>query len=595
MFLMLKPVRFKYSIAILAAFIAIILEQIRPLIIRFIIDHLLIRNDEVSPTYQRIVDFLGGLPHLRGNLWIALLLMLLVSGVHMIFIFIRQFLTQKSGEIVSRLQRNELYDHIQKLPYEYHVKAKTGDLIQRCTSDIDMVRRFLAGQAMGLFRISFAFIITFTIMLTLDMRLAFASIALAPIIVLFSYFFTKAIRKPTEEAEEREGEMSTMLQENLTGVRVVRAFAREDYEREKFREKSLAFKNASYKHMKYRAYYWSSSHAICDIQRVGVMVFGVYLVVQGEITVGTLIAFAAYINSIIWPIRELGRILVDQVRMKAAHDRMLEILAIEQEKDTKDAKEHDLNGDIIFDNVSFAYEGGKNVLKNLSFSVKKGETIAILGSTGSGKSSIMHLLLRLYDYQEGQIKINGLEISQIEKNYLRRKVGIVLQEPFLYSKNIMNNIKMAKDVVLEQEVYESTKIANAHDFIEKFNDKYDTLVGERGVTLSGGQKQRVAIARTLVKDSDILIFDDSLSAVDTHTDALIRAELKQKQEDTTTFIISQRITTLMDADRIFVMEHGRITNIGTHKELIETEGLYKRIWDIQSMLEDEEELEYEPV
>ena len=593
-FKMLKPVRLQYNIAIITALIAILLEQTRPLIIKFVIDHILVKNDEISPFYNKIVNFLGGIDHLRNNLWVAISIMLLVSAVHMIFIFIRGFISQKAATVIARLHRNELYEHIQNLPYEYHVKAQTGDLIQRCTSDVDTVGRFIGGQFMDIFRISFVLIVTFIILLTLNVKLALVSVSIFPIIYLFSYYFMKFTKKTFEEAEVKEGELSTVLQENLTGVRVVRAFAREDYERNKFREKSLEFKRLTYKHIRYLAIYWSSSHVMCDIQRGISMIYGVYLTVTGEISIGTLIVYSAYINSILWPIRGLGRILANYGRMRAAHERMEEILNTPLETDTEGAVASNLQGDIVFENVSFGYEKDNLVLKDLSFTVKKGETIAILGSTGSGKSSIMHLLLRLYDYKEGVIKINNKELSQIEKNHLRKRIGIVLQEPFLYSKTIMNNIKMAKDVVEENEVLESTKIANAHDFIDGFNDKYNTMVGERGVTLSGGQKQRVAIARTIVKESDILIFDDSLSAVDTHTDALIRAELKKRQQGITTFIISQRITTLMDADRIFVMEDGKITNIGSHQELIQTEGLYKRIWDIQSMLE-EEELEYEPI
>ncbi len=272
-------------------------------------------------------------------------------------------------------------------------------------------------------------------------------------------------------------------------------------------------------------------------------------------------------------------------KMQVSLTRVSEILNTPQEAESETALESDLSGDIVFNDVHFEYESGKPVLNGLSFTAKKGETIAILGNTGSGKSTIMHLLLRLYDYKRGSVTINGTELKLIKKHWLRSRVGIVLQEPFLFSKSIKENIRMARATASDEEIFDSARTACVHDVIEGFEEGYGTVVGERGVTLSGGQKQRVAIARMLVKNSDILIFDDSLSAVDTETDEKIRKALKERKTKATTFIISQRITTLMEADRILVMEHGKITHSGTHQELIAVDGLYKRIWDIQTMLE----------
>ncbi|MDL2248809.1 ABC transporter ATP-binding protein/permease, partial [Tyzzerella sp. OttesenSCG-928-J15] len=322
-----------------------------------------------------------------------------------------------------------------------------------------------------------------------------------------------------------------------------------------------------------------------------VTLVGSYMAYNGGISIGTLFVFFTYVNNLVWPLRQLGRILSNMGRMDVALNRINEILFTPLEEMDENAIKPELKGDIVFDNVSFSYEKDKPVLNNISFTVKSGEKIAVLGSTGSGKSSLMHLFLRLYDYKHGSIKINGNELKTIDKNYLRERIGIVLQEPFLYSKTIIENIKMAKDTVTDDEVYDAAKIANVHDVITGFKEGYDTVVGERGVTLSGGQKQRVAITRTLVKNSDILIFDDSLSAVDTETDALIQAELKKRSEGVTTFIISQRINTLMSADRIFVMEGGEITDMGTHDELIARDGLYYRVWNIQNTLEEEFEKE----
>jgi len=345
--------------------------------------------------------------------------------------------------------------------------------------------------------------------------------------------------------------------------------------------------------MHYLSWYWSSSDILCLTQVLLVFTVGIIFAYNGTITAGELLVFNINTGMMVWPVRQLGRVLSDLGRMQVALERVYEILDTPAEKDTLGAVAHDLRGDIVFGDVDFVYEssGDRKIFDQLSFTVKKGETIAILGATGSGKSTLMHTLLRLYDYADGSITINGKELRDISKDHLREKVGIVLQEPFLYSKTIQLNLEMAKDNVTKDEVVEATTTASAHGFIEEFEDGYDTMVGERGVTLSGGQKQRVAIARTLIKNSEMLIFDDSLSAVDTETDAQIRAALDERASDVTTFIISQRITTLMDADRIFVIEGGKLTDEGTHDVLLSRDGLYKRIWDIQSMLEQDFEKE----
>jgi ATP-binding cassette subfamily B protein len=399
------------------------------------------------------------------------------------------------------------------------------------------------------------------------------------------------IRRTFLAADAKEGELSTVMQENFTGVRVVRAFGREKFELEKFKKFNKEFKNLNYISLEYIAKYWGGTDLLCFFQISLVVVVGSLMAYNNEISLGTLFVFTIYVNSLVWPLRQLGRILSQMGRMEVSLTRINEILHTPLEEGTKDSVKPDLRGDIVFDNVYFEYEPGVPVLKNMSFTVKQGEKIAVLGSTGSGKSSLMHLLLRLYDYKKGSIKINGTELRDIDKKYLREHIGIVLQEPFLYSKTIMENIKMAKDNLSDEEVYEAAKAASVHDVIMGFKQQYNTVVGERGVTVSGGQKQRIAIARTLVKDSDILIFDDSLSAVDTETDMKIQAELKENNKGITTFIISQRITTLMDADRIFVMENGQLADSGSHAELISRDGLYYRVWNIQNTLEEEFESE----
>jgi len=303
------------------------------------------------------------------------------------------------------------------------------------------------------------------------------------------------------------------------------------------------------------------------------------------------VIFISYISMLLWPIRELGRLLSDLGKAMVSFGRVSEILEAEPEQDASEAMDYPLDRDIEFRHVGFAYDEGHDILKDINLTVKQGQTVALLGATGSGKSTMMHLLQRLYDVSCGEILIGGININQIRKEYLRSHVGLVLQEPFLYSRNMRNNIGIARRDCTDDMVVSAAQVACAHEFIQGFENGYDTMIGERGVTLSGGQKQRVAIARTLLKQNDILIFDDSLSAVDTETDRAIREALNQARTDgsrhATTFIISHRLTTLAESDVIAVIQHGRIVQLGSHEQLIAQEGLYRRIYQIQAALEDE--------
>lgn len=578
-------------IATIAALFAASFVLMTPLVIKFILDYILPGVPAEEGIFLTVAESLGGIEHLRQNVWILAIIIVCISIAQGVCVFIRASFSAAGAEKISEAQKNELYDHIQKLPYDYHVKAKTGDLIQRCTTDVETVRRFIASQFMEIFRIIFSATIAITLMLTFNVGLTFIAVMFIPIIFYSAYKFSSVISSSFLDVEHKEAELSTVMQENFTGVRVVRAFGREVFELDKFKDKNKGFRELMYKHLMHIARFWGISDLLCFLQIITVISTSAYMAYTGRITLGTMVVFTSYVNNLVWPLRQLARIVSDMNKMEVSLGRINEILFTPVEEREENSLKPDLQGDIIFEDVSFAYEKDKSVIKSISFSAKRGEKIAILGATGSGKSSLMHLLLRLYDYDKGSITLNGVELSKIDKQHLRQRVGIVLQDTFLYSKTIMGNIKMAKDIVEDDEVFHSTKTANIHSDIENFEKGYETMVGERGVTLSGGQKQRVAIARSLVKNSDILIFDDSLSAVDTHTDALIQAELKKTGEGVTTFIISQRITTLMGADKILVMEGGKITDSGTHDELISRDGLYYKIWNIQNALEEEFERE----
>ena len=533
------------------------------------------------------VERLGGREFLVRNLWIMGLAMLLLSVLGGVFQFLRGKWMAEASESIAKTMRDKLYSHLQTLPFDYHVKAETGDLIQRCTSDVETIRRFLSSQVIEMFRSVLMIVVALVIMLRMNKLMTLMSMVLIPPLFAFAFLYFKWVVKSFRAADEAEGRMSAVLQENLTGVRVVRAFGREQYEVDKFNKVNNALHDKSVRVNDLLAVYWSGSDLMSMIQTGITLVFGVFMAARGKLLVGEMTVFVSYISMLLWPIRQLGRILSDMGKSLVAFDRIDEILTQKSEEDAPDAIDAPIDRDIEFRHVGFEYEAKNPVLKDVSFTVKRGQTVAILGATGSGKSTLMNLLQRLYDVKRGEILIGGVNINKIRKKYLRAHIGLILQEPFLYSRTVRNNVRIVKPDAPDDEVFEVTRTASAHEFIESFEKGYDTPVGERGVTLSGGQKQRVAIARTLLKDNDILIFDDSLSAVDTETDAAIRLALKEKKQGMTTFIISHRLTTLAEADFIVVLEDGRVAQQGTHDELIHQKGLYQRIYQIQSALEEE--------
>ena len=535
----------------------------------------------------RWVERLGGREFLVRNLWIMGLAMLLLSVLGGVFQFLRGKWMAEASESIAKTMRDKLYSHLQTLPFDYHVKAETGDLIQRCTSDVETIRRFLSSQVIEMFRSVLMIVVALVIMLRMNKLMTLMSMVLIPPLFAFAFLYFKWVVKSFRAADEAEGRMSAVLQENLTGVRVVRAFGREQYEVDKFNKVNNALHDKSIRVNDLLAVYWSGSDLMSMLQTGITLVFGVFLAARGQLLVGEMTVFVSYISMLLWPIRQLGRILSDMGKSLVAFDRIDEILTQKSEEDAPDAIDAPIDRDIEFRHVGFEYEAKNPVLKDVSFTVRRGQTVAILGATGSGKSTLMNLLQRLYDVKRGEILIGGVNINKIRKKYLRAHIGLILQEPFLYSRTVRNNVRIVKPDAPDDEVFEVTRTASAHEFIESFEKGYDTPVGERGVTLSGGQKQRVAIARTLLKDNDILIFDDSLSAVDTETDAAIRLALKEKKQGMTTFIISHRLTTLAEADFIVVLEDGRVAQQGTHDELIHQKGLYQRIYQIQSALEEE--------
>lgn len=477
---------------------------------------------------------------------------------------------------------------MQHQPFAYHVKAQAGELIQRCTSDVDTIRRFLAVQVMEVVNTVLMVVIAMSILLPRSVPITLYSLILVPPLFCFATWFFKMVHKSFEVADEADGVLNAVLQENLSGVRVVRAFGQQEREVEKFDRVNNDLRKKNLRLNELLAIYWGGGDAISMTQTLLTLVVCIIYACNGWITVGTLIVFTSTLGMLLFPIRQLGRTLSDAGKAMVSMKRVQAILHEEAEPDEPNALKPDLHGDIVFDHVSFAYpDDNVPVLRDVSFTIPAGKTAAVLGGTGSGKSTMMYLLQRLYTPTSGKITIGGVDIQQIDRKYLRAHVGLILQEPFLYSKSIRENVGITAPEQEAERIEHAADIASASGFIAKADKGWETVVGERGVTLSGGQKQRIAIARTLLKDNNILIFDDSLSAVDTETDAQIRAALRHEQKDVTTLIISHRVTTLSQADLILVLENGQITQQGTHAELCSQPGLYQRINSIQNALEEE--------
>ncbi len=585
-----RPSAGRFAGAALAGTMTVLLGYASPLLLAETVDCVLGGKPSTLPAWSLGLLHGAGISRqwIQGNLWflaVALVVLHLLNGL---FSYIKGRQSAVASEGIAMSLRERLYNHLQALPYSYHVRAETGDLIQRCTSDVDTVRRFLAVQVLEVVNALLMIGVALAILLQRSVSLTLISVVLTPAIFAFALWFFRRVKKSFKDADEAEGRMSAVLQENLSGVRVVRAFGQQEREVEKFDAVSEDYRRKSFRVNNLLSVYWGGGDLLTMLQQLITLVVCVVLAVRGDITVGMLILFTNYVGQLLWPVRQLGRTLSDTGKSLVAMERMQSILDTQAEPEEPDALKPDLSGDIVFDHVSFAYpDDGVPVLRDVSFTIPAGKTAAVLGGTGSGKSTMMLLLQRLYEPTEGTITIGGTDLRRIDRAWLRAHVGLILQEPFLYSRTIRENVGIARRNPEEDEIERAAGIAAASGFIAKADKGYDTVVGERGVTLSGGQKQRIAIARTLLKDNQILVFDDSLSAVDTETDARIREALRHEQQGVTTLIISHRVTTLSQADLILVLEDGRIADQGTHSELAARPGLYQRIYAIQSGLEEE--------
>lgn len=583
-----------YIGAVIALGIASLANTASLLLLRYIVDTLL--DTEAEPT-----NFIT-------LLTVTALAFVVLAAVRGGFSFLSGAWAAETAEGIALRLKDYMFDHLQHLSFTYHDKMQTGELIQRSTSDIFAIQQFFSSQAIGIGRILLLFGINFAALLWLHVPLALFSVMVVPVVILMSLLFFQRVSKAYERFQEQDERVSTALQENLSGVRVVKAFARQDYEIDRFEGENKEKYKRGIAFMRLHSFYWPVTDVLTGYQMLAGYVLGAFLVITGEgnlfatvgpielygISIGTFVSYMAMIAWIINPLRNLGRLIVQMTTGMVSYNRIAEVMAEDWENlglEDDPPVDH-VEGNIRFQNLNFAYREGPQVLRDISFEVQAGQTVALLGSTGSGKTSLLALLTRFYDYSDGSIKLDGIELIEYPKYFLRENIGVVEQEPFLFSTSIRENITYGLHrEVSDEEVFAAAKAAAVHDVILEFPEGYETKVGERGVTLSGGQKQRVALARTLLKNPKILILDDATSSVDTETESQIRDALNQMMAQRTSFIIAHRIQSVMNADLILVMDNGRIVERGTHEDLMENGGIYRRTYDMQARIESDLEKE----
>jgi ATP-binding cassette subfamily B protein len=581
--------RVRYLSALGAMFCGVALLYITPLITRAAIDGV------IDPHPRGAISAGAGMVAEFRQRWGAGAALLLVAGALVAvttaaagFMSIQGRLSGLASESIVRRLRDRLYAHLQHLPISWHEKVQTGDIVQRCTSDVDTVRLFYREQVIEIVRSGSRILLGVPILLLIDWKMALAATGVMPVIVGFAVIFFRRVQGSFKKADEAEGFLTAALQENLTGIRVVRAFARQQFEIERFAAKNGAYRDRQWHLFRLLALYWSTSDFMCLAQFGVIVLAGAWRASLGIMTIGTMIAFVSYAQMFIWPIREVGRVLTELGKTLVSIGRIREILDAAEETAPRHPIRLDgrVRGDIELAHVSFGH-GERDVLRDVTLSIPSGSTLALLGPSGCGKSTLVNLLLRIYDPDRGTITLDGIELRSLDRKFVRSQFAAVLQEPFLYSKTLRENIKLGRHAAADEEMIGAARTAAIHESIESFDGKYDTIVGERGVTLSGGQRQRTAIARAILRDAPILILDDALSAVDTGTEQFILEQLRARRGRQTMILIAHRLSTLMDADQIAVMEKGRIVQLGTHEQLAAEDGLYRKLWQIQGALAED--------
>jgi len=578
--------RLRYSGAFASMVLASLLMFGAPLIGGYAIDVLAQNDLSVGlPVINQLVDYL--LPEVSSTayLWMSTALIIILTALAGIFLYLRGRLSAIASEGLIKDLRERLYHHLHFLRSSFYDEADTGDLVQRCSSDVETVRVFLSADIVEIGRAIILFITLLPVLFYMSVSLAWLSICLMPFLLVFAVLFFTRVKSLFLITDEAEAEMTAVLQENLTGIRVVRAFARQEFEIGKFAHHNKAFRDHNNRLIRLLGLYWAVSDLFSMSQLGLVLIAGGYWIMDGRISVGTLFTFLTCVSIVIWPIRHLGRVLTDAGKAVVSLQRINEILGKEEESRELPPQNSRVQGNISFENVNFSYKPGLPVIQNFSLQISAGETLAIVGPPGSGKTTLIRLLLRLYQQQKGKIMLDGIDISNISRQWLRSQIAVVLQDPFLYTRSIADNLLVGRPDAAEAQLVNAAEEAAVHVAITKLPNGYASMVGERGLSLSGGQRQRVALARALLKDPAVLILDDSLSAVDTGTEQKILQSLKARRGKSTTIMIAHRLSSVMHADRILVMDKGRCVQLGTHQSLSHEPGIYQRLCEIQMSLD----------
>ncbi len=579
-----------FALSILFGTLRAICAMVNPRIVQYTVDYI-IGAQEQTGRLGELVSAFGGREFLRSNLWLIALVVIVLATLASLFRYGFILCNTKGGEGFVRSMRDQTFSHIQRLPFSWHMMNQTGDIIQRCTVDIEIVKSFLSDQFISLLNCIITIVTALIYMFSVNIKLTLIIMLTQGIMLAYSAYFSGKIGELFQNCDEMEGELSNIAQENLTGVRVVRAFGREEYEQERFDRQSKRNTDAWIKLGVYMAAFWEANALLIGTQALITLAIGTVMVVHGEMSTGSLLAMISYTSLSAIPVRQLGRTISEMSKAGVSVTRLYDIMSARPESDKPNALTPEMSGDIVFEHVNFHYPNCPVLLKDINLTIPAGTTLGILGSTGSGKSTLVHLLNRLYDLpkEDGRITIGRVDIADMKADWVRSNVGMVLQEPMLFSRTLSENIAMGAEKATLTDIREAAKIACLDEAVQSFAKGYDTMVGERGVTLSGGQKQRTAIARMLLQKTPIMVFDDSLSAVDAETDSKIRAALKTEMAGATCILISHRISTLMEADKIMVLDGGKITELGTHEELVQGNGLYRQIYDLQLKCAEEAE------
>ncbi len=589
-FSFLKGSYLMFALTVVTIIIGMFFYMLIPRVTSFVIDGI-IEGKPATGIINDIANLFGGTAYIKEHYWMIGIAVIVISAIQATAAYFRRICANQTGEIVAKNIKDRMFRHILSLPFSWHSTMQTGDIIQRATQDSNMVKMYVSNQLMEFLRTLALVVIAAMMMFFMNVRMTLIALSFTPVVLLISALISPKISKHFEETDAAEGMLTAKLQENLTGIRVVRAFGRQAQELQQYDEKNEVFVGRWKKFTNTVSAFWGTGDLLPAIQKLVVLVVGTYIVVRtnGEdLSVGELLAFVTYNAMIIWPIRNIGRILGETGKVNASLRRIKEVMKETPEPVLAHEGEQEISGEIEFKNVSFSYTPERKILDDVSFKIKKGSTFGIIGGTGSGKSTIAQLINRLYDVDEGGVFLSGTDVKDIKRSHIRRHVGLVLQEPFLFSKSVKDNITLPLESYSEEELSKYISIASLDSTVEEIKEGLDTVVGEKGGTFSGGQKQRMVIARTLIQKTPIVIFDDSLSAVDTETDYKIRTALAENLKNTTTVIISHRISSLMHADKILVLDSGRVSDSGTHKELIRRKGIYKSLYDLQMEIAEEE-------